>query len=103
MVAQPLLAVPFPLPAGNIGPSFALPLSYWPAVVDQVGFEPITLEGTRAFATLQILAAGIGGSSRVAEPLLYPLSYGGLRHRQESNLRPSVLEVTQAFTTPQTF
>jgi len=45
------------------GPSFALPLSYWPAVVDQVGLEPTTLEGTRAFATLQTLAAGIGDSS----------------------------------------
>ena len=84
------------------GPSFALPLSYWPAVVDQVGIEPTT-EVTRTFATLQTLAAGISGPSNVAEPLLYPLSYSDSRHWQESNLRPSVPEVTQAFTTPQTF
>jgi len=49
LVAQPLLAVPFPLPAGNIGPSFALPLSYWPAVVDQVGFESTHYMITKEF------------------------------------------------------
>jgi hypothetical protein len=47
-----------------------------------------------------ISAAGIVGSGVC--PMLYPLSYGGSRRRQESNLRPSDPDVTRAFTTPQT-
>jgi hypothetical protein len=35
--------------------------------------------------------------------MLYPLSYGNLRYRQESNLRLLGLDVTHAFTTPQIF
>jgi len=52
------------------------------------------LQHTRNFA------AGITGSGIC--PLLYPLSYGSPRHRQESNLQPSEPDVTQAFT-PQLF
>jgi hypothetical protein len=44
-------------------------------------------EGIPAFTTAQILAAGIGGPGIFL--LLYPLSYGDLRRRLESNLQPS--------------
>ncbi|HXY24590.1 MAG TPA: hypothetical protein VEI73_08065 [Candidatus Acidoferrum sp.] len=75
-------------------------MSYWPAVMDQVGFEPTTLKGVRACATLQTFAAGIGGTGNLSGAL--PLSYSGSRRRQESNLRPPDPDVTRAFTTPQT-
>jgi len=55
----------------------------------------------RTFTTPETLAAGINGSGIC--PLLYPLSYGGSRRRQESNRQPSDPDVTRAFTTPQTF
>lgn len=61
------------------------------------------VEVARACATLQILAAGISGLGRATRPLLYPLSYSNSRRWQESNLQPSEPDVTQAFTTPQTF
>jgi len=58
-------------------------------------------EVTRTLTTPETLAAGISGSGIC--PLLYPLSYGSSRRRQESNLQPSDPDVTRAFTTPQTF
>jgi hypothetical protein len=54
----------------------------------------------RAFATLQILAAGISSSGFLSDAL--PLSYSNSRHRWESNPRLSEPDVTRAFTTPQT-
>jgi hypothetical protein len=49
----------------------------------------------------KLSAAGISGPGIC--PLLYPLSYGSSRRRQESNLQLSDPDVTRAFTTPQTF
>jgi hypothetical protein len=67
------------------------------------GIEPATVglvDVTRAFATLQILAAGISSSGFLSDAL--PLSYSNSRHRWESNPRLSEPDVTRAFTTPQT-
>jgi hypothetical protein len=65
-----------------------------------VGLEPTPTDESRTFTTPEFLAAGISGPGIC--PLLYPLSYGSSRHRQESNLQPSDPDVTRAFTTPQT-
>jgi hypothetical protein len=68
-----------------------------------VGLEPTTLglvDVTRAFATLQTLAAGISGSVFLPDAL--PLSYSNFRHWWESNPRLSDPDVSRAFTTPQT-
>ena len=43
------------------GSSFALPLSYWPAVVDQVGFEPTPRRNSR----LRHAANSCGGNQRL--------------------------------------
>jgi hypothetical protein len=61
----------------------------------------LTDEVTLLRAIPATFAAGISGPGIC--PLLYPLSYGSLRRRQESNLQPSDPDVTRAFTTPQTF
>lgn len=50
-----------------------------------------------------IPASFCGGNQRLGYlPAALPLSYSNFRRRQESNLRPSEPDVTQAFTTPQT-
>jgi len=58
------------------------------------------VEVTRTFTTPEIFAAGISGSGNC--PTFYPLNYGNLRRRQDSNLQLSDPDVTRAFTTPHT-
>jgi len=102
-VAQPILAVLFPLPVGTIGPRKLLELLL---LTKQAGFEAATspirigalswVEVTRTFTTPETFCRGNQRRERFA----LPLSYSGFRRRRDSN--PQLLnEVARAFTTLQ--
>jgi hypothetical protein len=80
--------------------NFALPIELQ-QLSPLAGLEPATVvrSNSRLGHSAKHSAAGIIGPGIC--PLLYPLSYGSSRCRQESNLQPSDPEVTRAFTTPQ--
>jgi hypothetical protein len=81
------------------GPSFALPLSYWPAFVDQMGFEPTPSKEPAPSPRCKLLRRE---SPDRAVLLDRRSNYSDSRRWQGSNLQPSVPDVARAFATPQT-
>jgi hypothetical protein len=102
-VAQPILAVLYPLPVGTVGPRKLLELLL---LTKQAGFEAATspiriralswVEVTRAFTTPETFCR----RNQRPERFALPLSYSGFRRRRDSNPQP-FNEVARAFTTLQ--